>query len=103
DYMKTKQPTAFICFSDLMAFGVMKAVEEAGWSIPKDISIIGFDGLLLSDYTRPRLTTVRQDFYEMGRESALLLQRLMNNKTEDKHIFVRHQFLERESVRSLPN
>lgn len=62
EYLKQKVPTAFLCFSDLMAFGVMKAVKEAGLRIPEDISITGFDGLIITEYTQPLLTTVKQDF-----------------------------------------
>lgn len=100
-YLQLKQPTSFICFSDLMAFGVMKAVKEAGLSVPGDISVTGFDDLLISDFTQPRLTTVRQNFYEIGRQSALLLQQLMEGKTEMKQIFVGHDFVERDSVKKL--
>lgn len=99
--LEEKQPTAFLCFSDLMAFGVMRAVEESGLSVPDDISVTGFDNLVFSNYTVPKLTTVHQDFVEIGRQSALLLQRLMENKETEKQIFVEHQFIERESVKTL--
>lgn len=62
EFLKTKRPTAFLCFSDLMAFGVMKAVKEVGLNIPGDISITGFDNLVFSSYTDPQLTTIGQDF-----------------------------------------
>ncbi len=100
-YLQTKQPTAFLCFSDLMAFGVMRAVKEAGLRIPEDISITGFDDLVLSGYTQPKLTTIRQDFIEIGRLSAQLLQSLMENKLDKKHIYVDYQLLERESVKAI--
>ncbi len=67
-----------------MAFGVMRAVKEAGLRIPEDISITGFDDLVLSGYTQPQLTTIRQDFIEIGRLSAQLLQNLMENKLDRK-------------------
>ena len=101
EYLQTKQPTAFLCFSDLMAFGVMKAVKEAGLSIPEDISITGFDDLVISGYTQPQLTTVCQDFMEIGKVSALLLQDLMENKLERQHVYVEHQLVERQSVRMI--
>lgn len=100
-YLQVKQPTAFICYSDLMAIGVMKAVQEAGLTVPDDISVTGFDDLLISDFTQPRLTTVRQDFYEIGTQSALLLQQLMEGKAEKKQVFVDHEFVERDSVKKL--
>ncbi|WP_431843419.1 LacI family DNA-binding transcriptional regulator [Calidifontibacter indicus] len=53
--------TAVICGSDMMALGVVKAVEQQGLSVPSDVSVIGYDGWLLTQHTSPALTTVRQD------------------------------------------
>jgi LacI family transcriptional regulator len=100
-YLETKKPTAFLCFSDLMAFGVMKAVKEAGLRIPEDISITGFDGLIITEYTQPLLTTVRQDFFEIGKQSALLLQQMMEKKSTNHRVFVPHQLIKRKSVKPL--
>lgn len=101
ELLDSKQPTAFLCFSDLMAFGVMKAVEEAELSIPGDISITGFDDLVFSSYTQPGLTTIRQDFIEIGTMSAKLLQDLKEGRQERHHIYVKHQLIERNSVKDL--
>ncbi|ANU22038.1 LacI family DNA-binding transcriptional regulator [Planococcus donghaensis] len=101
-YLQKEKPTAFLCFSDLMAFGVMKAVKEAGLRIPEDISITGFDDLVLSRYTQPLLTTIRQDFAEIGKISARLLQDIIEGKLEKQHIWVPHQLMDRESVKLLP-
>lgn len=101
DYLQDHRPTAFLCFSDLMAFGVIKAIQEKGLRVPEDISVTGFDDLVLSRYTQPTLTTIRQDFMEIGRLSAVLLQELKENKAEKHHIYVEHQLLERESVKTV--
>lgn len=53
--------TAVVCGSDLMALGVVKAVEAAGGTVPGTVSVIGYDGSLLTQHTSPALTTVRQD------------------------------------------
>ncbi len=99
--LQHSRPTAFLCFSDLMAFGVMKAIEEAGLGIPEDISVTGFDDLVFSNYSTPKLTTVYQDFEEIGRESATLLQNLMEKNAENRHVFVDHKLMIRGSVRAL--
>lgn len=99
--LEKQRPTAFLCFSDLMAFGVIRAVKEAGLKVPEDISITGFDNLVFSNYTDPKLTTVQQDFIEIGKQSAILLQKLMEDKVETKQVFVEHELIERESVRKL--
>ncbi|GGA71515.1 LacI family DNA-binding transcriptional regulator [Ornithinibacillus halotolerans] len=101
DYLKKKRPTAFLCFSDLMAFGVIRAVTEAGLSIPEDVSVTGFDNLVFSNYSNPKLTTVQQDFVEIGRQAAILLQNLMNNKVDKNQVFVEHELVSRDSVRTL--
>ncbi|MFD2044215.1 LacI family DNA-binding transcriptional regulator [Ornithinibacillus salinisoli] len=101
EYLENSQPSAFLCNSDLMAYGVMRAIKEKGLRIPEDISITGFDDLLISDFTQPRLTTIRQDFFEMGKQSALLLQRLMENQDETKLVCVDYEFMERDSVQTM--
>lgn len=101
ELLRSMRPTAFLCFSDLMAFGVMKAVEEAGLSIPDEISVTGFDDLVFSGYTQPGLTTIRQDFIEIGIKSAKLLQELKEGKQEQQHLYVGHQLVERKSVKKL--
>lgn len=100
-YLMEEQPTAFLCLSDLMAFGVMKAIKEAGLTIPGDVSVTGFDGLTVGGYMQPGLTTIHQDFIEIGRLSALLLQDLKEQRTGNKQIFAEHQLIQRDSVKIL--
>ncbi len=59
-------PSAIIVFSDLLAIGAMRAVRAAGFRIPEDISIIGFDNIYFSPYTNPPLTTVSQPLTYFG-------------------------------------
>lgn len=100
---KKQRPTAFLCFSDLMAIGVMRAIKEAGLNIPEDISVTGFDGILISEYTHPQLTTIEQNFFEMGKQAALLLQQLMADEPCAKNIYVDYKLQERQSVKALPS
>jgi len=65
---------AFFCASDLMALGVCQAVEEAGKTVGKDISVVGFDDIPVARYLYGGLTTVRQDFYKMGCAAGYLLR-----------------------------
>lgn len=72
--IKEKVPvTAVIATNDLMAIGALKAINEAGMSVPEDISIIGCDNILFSNTTVPPLTTLDVPKYEMGREAFRLL------------------------------
>lgn len=70
-------PTAIFASNDLSAFGAMDAVRECGFSIPEDISIIGFDDVPQSSMVYPKLTTVRQPLELMGKVAArMLLERI---------------------------
>jgi DNA-binding LacI/PurR family transcriptional regulator len=53
-----------------MALGVMRAMFEAGRAVPRDVSVVGFDDVPFARYLTPPLTTVRQDFEEIGRRSV---------------------------------
>ncbi|HET9970738.1 MAG TPA: LacI family DNA-binding transcriptional regulator [Streptosporangiaceae bacterium] len=61
--------TAVFCGNDTMALGVIRALAERGLRVPEDVSIIGFDDVPEAGYYRPPLTTVRQDFGEVGRRA----------------------------------
>lgn len=93
--------TAFMCFSDIMALGVCRAIRECGYSVPDDFSVTGFDGLALTAYTHPPITTIEQDMSKIGYESAVLLQKLMKHNCKTRRIYVPYCFLQRESVRTL--
>jgi LacI family transcriptional regulator len=53
------RPTAVMASNDLTAIGMMSAIRRAGLSVPKDISVVGFDDIWLAAFTEPALTTVR--------------------------------------------
>jgi DNA-binding LacI/PurR family transcriptional regulator len=65
--------TAVFAASDQMALGVMHALFEAGRRVPQDVSVVGFDGSPHGEFFNPPLTTVRQNYTEMGRRSLQLL------------------------------
>ncbi len=64
------RPTAVLCFSDAIAFGVIRAANDLGLRVPEDLSVIGFDDHPLAGTFRPALTTVRQDVRAKGRAAA---------------------------------
>jgi DNA-binding LacI/PurR family transcriptional regulator len=69
--------TAVFCANDRIALGVLRALHEAGRRIPDDVSVVGFDDMPDSGYFMPPLSTVHQDFAELGRRAlALLLHNL---------------------------
>ncbi len=77
------RPTAVFACNDLMALGAMRAIREAGLSIPQDISVIGFDDIALSSYISPTLTTIAQPLKEMARASIEMLITRIQGETVD--------------------
>ena len=63
-----------------MAIGAMRALRESGRSIPEDCSIIAIDGINVSEYIHPMLTTLCQPMDEMGRRSAEILLDMVQRK-----------------------
>ncbi len=79
---------AIIYSSDIMAFGGIKELIKKGFKIPKDISVIGYDNIEMSEFIEPELTTVSQPIYEMGKRACQLLINIVNgNETDQKQIY----------------
>lgn len=71
--------TAILCGSDLIAYGVIHECKKAGFSVPKDISVIGYDDLPSSEAFLVPLTTIRQDRIMLGKSSYYILYAMINN------------------------
>ncbi len=67
------RPTAVLAMSDAMAIGAMHAARELGLSVPRDLTVVGFDDIDLARYTSPALTTVHQPVRRKGEEAVRLL------------------------------
>ncbi len=93
--------TAFMCLSDVMALGVMKAINDLGYSVPEDFSVTGFDGIPITEYTTPSLTTIEQEMEEIGYYAAETLCELAKYPQQCKNVYVPYRFVERNSVRTL--
>lgn len=99
---KPEMPTAFFADNDMIALGVMRAFQEAGYRIPQDVSIVGFDDLPFCAISNPPLTTIKVYNNQMGYAAVRRLAELINNgdvyqtKTQ-----VTSSFVERSSVRRL--
>ena len=89
--------TAFFCISDVLAFGVCRAVVERGKRIPLDVSVVGFDGIEEGDYYIPKLTTVRQPVEQMAEETVNLLFDMIQKKAKPKNIIMPAQLIIKES------
>ncbi len=95
---KKAEFTAMFCMSDLITVGAYKALDEAGISVPKDCSVIGFDGIELSKYMCPGLTTMHQPREDMVKSSVkLLMKELEQGKKAEQRIY-QATLIERDSV-----
>ena len=91
-------PTAVICSNDLSAFGVIHAAQEAGVSIPRDLSVIGFDGIEMGRYVTPPLTSVLMSRREIAEAAVDALWNRVEGRTEEAVKVVRTQLLLRETT-----
>ena len=85
--------------ADLMAFGAMRTLREAGRRVPQDVAVIGFDDAPIARQSDPPLTSVFQPVEEMGRQMArLLVARIRGDEIPAPHIVLETQLVERAST-----
>jgi len=109
-YAKTKillrmvpRPTAIMACNDMIALGALQAIREAGLHCPDDISIMGFDGLDLTEMTTPQLASVYQSPYQLGATAAqLALDRVNEKNSPVRKIVLKTELRIRESVAPPP-
>lgn len=90
--------TAVFCVADVMAIGAMRALADKGKKIPEDISVIGYDGMPMSNFSTPRLATIKQDVESLANYSIDILKSAIRKKSKHKHILLPFEFFEGESV-----
>ena len=94
---RRKDITAIFAISDFMAIGAARAVVDSGLVVGKDVSILGFDGMDISCYYNPGISTIKQPKKEMAEKSVEILFELLKGNGENKHILLDTELLERES------
>ena len=93
--------TAIFCMADVMAMGAIRALSDHGLRVPEDISVVGFDGLPITEFIVPRLSTVRQSVELLAQHSTDLLCRNVAGHSQATHEVIPAQLLWRESTRPL--
>lgn len=93
--------TAIFAMSDVMAIGAMRAIADQGLEIPKDISIIGFDGIDLVNYYNPKLTTISQLQDKLAKNSVDILLRQIEKKDKPLHKILSYELQEGDSVKDI--
>ena len=97
---ENRKYSAYACFSDEMAFGVIRALQEEGIKLPQECSVTGFDDVQLSGNITPALTTVRQDFEASGYEAAGLLHRILEGKDDGRRMILKCPIIIRQSTKA---
>lgn len=91
---RTTPFTALFAYNDISAIGAMRAFQEAGHQVPRDISVVGFDDISLASFSIPALTTVRQPLFKIGRIAA----QTVLDRIEERAAFVQEIAVEPELV-----
>ncbi len=93
------RPTAILACNDMIALGALLAIREERLRCPEDISLIGFDGLDLTEITSPQLSSVYQSPYQLGAEAVqLALDRLEHRTAPPRRVVLKTELKIRESV-----
>lgn len=100
--LQSAAPTAIFTYNDIMAIGALRYAVEAGYRVPEDLSIVGFDDIAQSAFTCPGLTTIHLPKFELGQMGAQMLFSLIDKKEIDPNLLIPLQvsLTVRESTRS---
>lgn len=93
--------TAVFALGDVIALGAMRAICDLGLRVPEDISIVGYDGIAASNFSIPRLTTIRQDSAQLATKGVQTLLQTIHFKMPPVHETIDFTLLEHESVCSI--
>ncbi|MBQ7305792.1 MAG: substrate-binding domain-containing protein, partial [Clostridia bacterium] len=91
--------TAVFTMSDIVAMGVIRALQDMGKRVPEDVSVFGFDGTDMGKYFIPRLSTVEQPVEELAEQSVLVLTDMLEHQVAPRHVVVEATLRLRESVK----
>lgn len=97
-----EKPTAVFTANDNMAIGAINCIIKQGLNVPDDISVVGFDDILISRHFNPSLTTVRQDQVAVGTAAAeLMLEYIRTKRVRVKKVILTQELVTRDSVKKL--
>jgi DNA-binding LacI/PurR family transcriptional regulator len=102
DVLRIKGLTAVFVANDQMALGLLRQLREAGRDVPSDLSVVGFDDMPEAAYFTPPLTTIRQDFTELGRRCIQILLGRIEGQEVTKRTVVEPLLVVRESTMQAP-
>jgi LacI family transcriptional regulator len=92
-------PTAILACNDLMALGVLRAVQERGIYAGRELAIAGYDGIKETEYTNPPLTTLYQPTYDIARQLVRMLQsQIEGQPLEEQRVCIQPSLIARPST-----
>jgi DNA-binding LacI/PurR family transcriptional regulator len=103
---RPRRATALLCSNDLLAIRAVRAAHLSGLSVPKDLSVVGFDGIALGEDLTPALSTITQPNHDIGRRSVeLLIEALAAGRPLDirSSVLLPHGFRVGESCAAAPS
>lgn len=98
---KKNMPTAFFTANDAIASGVIKGLKENNINVPNDISIIGFNDTIISQYTNPPLTAIRVHIENLAEVAVELIMERLKNRSYSKKVIIPSEFILRNSVKEI--
>jgi LacI family transcriptional regulator len=92
-------PSALMVLNDLMAIGVIQTLQQAGYRVPEDVAVIGFDDIPEATIIRPALTTIAHDPVDIGRKLAQsLFERIENPDLPNRRLESTYRLIKRDST-----
>lgn len=100
--LPTELPTAFFCNCDETAYRLIEQLKSRGYSVPGDISVVGYDNHIYSTISNPRITTIDVNSYYMSHEAVeIMIRKIRDNNYRCGRVLVTGQLIERDSVKNL--
>lgn len=100
--MPEEMPTAFVCNCDIIASWIIRELDQAGYRVPDDVSVVGFDDFLYPGLCNIPLTTYAVNMTKMAETGVrLLLKKMTGGKTSEGMHLIEGHFIERKSVRAI--
>ena len=93
--------TAVIGFNDEMTLGFCRRIQQLGYRVPQDISLMGIDGIPAGEHNDPRLTTLEIQARKMGAKSVEILISILDGNKEKCIVYVPTKIIERDSVKNI--
>ncbi len=96
------RPSAICCHNDEMAIGVLKRAREMSFNVPRQLSVVGFDNIIFSEFCTPELTTVHQPRELIGETAMKLMLDILADRKPNPEMTLPTQYLVRGSTASPP-